>query len=93
MAYVFTRQEPKRVLARFFFPQGASICEDPATGSAAANLGGWLIAHAIARPISVEISQGAQIGRASTLFLDLTAADQISVSGEVIELGRGSITL
>jgi predicted PhzF superfamily epimerase YddE/YHI9 len=69
----------------------------PTLGTAAVcrslKLGGWLIAHAEAQPIRLEISQGAQIGRASTLFLDVTSAGQILVGGEVIELGRGSITL
>jgi predicted PhzF superfamily epimerase YddE/YHI9 len=32
------------VTARFFFPSGAAIVEDPATGSACATLGGWFCA-------------------------------------------------
>jgi len=41
MAYVFTLDGARAALARFFFPQGAAILEDPATGSATANFGGW----------------------------------------------------
>ncbi len=32
------------LLSRFFFPQGPAVLEDPATGSATANLGGWYVA-------------------------------------------------
>ena len=32
------------VLARFFFPKHGAVIEDPGTGSACANLGGWLLA-------------------------------------------------
>jgi predicted PhzF superfamily epimerase YddE/YHI9 len=39
------------------------------------------------------ISQGELVGRPSTLYLDVDANRQIQVGGEVIELGRGSITL
>src|ERR1700733_3858896 len=37
-AYVFARSGTS-LLARFFFPQGSAVLEDPATGSATANLG------------------------------------------------------
>jgi PhzF family phenazine biosynthesis protein len=51
MAYVFA-PDPKRdlpdgvraVVSRFFFPKHGAVTEDPGTGSACANLGGWLIA-------------------------------------------------
>ena len=43
MAYLFAREDD-RVLARFFFPKHGSVIEDPGTGSACANLGGWLLA-------------------------------------------------
>jgi trans-2,3-dihydro-3-hydroxyanthranilate isomerase len=41
MAYVFAR-EGNTVLSRFFFPKFDAVLEDPGTGSACANLGGWL---------------------------------------------------
>jgi trans-2,3-dihydro-3-hydroxyanthranilate isomerase len=91
MAYVFTETAPGRTLARFFFPAGAALLEDPATGSATANFGGWLLAMGRALPQSLEISQGEYTGRASTLFLEVDSRKQIRVSGEVLELGRGEI--
>ena len=93
MAYVFAPVGPQRLLGRFFFPQDTAVIEDPATGSATANLGGWMIAMGRTLPTSVEISQGEYVERPSTLQLTVDAQQQIFVGGDVIELGRGTITL
>ena len=93
MAYVFALTGPDRALARFFFPQGAAILEDPATGSACANLGGWWVAMRRDLPCKLMIYQGEYIDRPSTLYLDINTDGQIRVGGDVIELGRGSINL
>jgi trans-2,3-dihydro-3-hydroxyanthranilate isomerase len=92
MAYVFAPCGPHRLLSRFFFPSGAALLEDPATGSATANLGGWLMATEHSLPASFEISQGEQVGRPSTLYLDVDAG-RILVGGDVLELGRGILEL
>ncbi|MGH8180440.1 MAG: PhzF family phenazine biosynthesis protein [Steroidobacteraceae bacterium] len=81
------------LLARFFFPQGPAVLEDPATGSATANLGGWCIALGRQLPCGFEISQGEQADRPSTLYLDVDADRRVHVSGNVIEIGRGTLTL
>lgn len=81
------------LLARFFFPQGPAVLEDPATGSATANLGGWCIALGRGLPCGFEISQGEQADRPSTLYLDVDAERRVRVSGNVIEIGRGALTL
>lgn len=81
------------LLSRFFFPQGPAVLEDPATGSATANLGGWYIAMNRERPVRIEIAQGEQTGRPSILYLDVEADRRVRVSGDVIELGRGTISL
>ena len=99
MAYVFAPRKGaaagKRelLLARFFFPQGPAVLEDPATGSATANLGGWCIAMERERPCRFEIAQGEQADRPSILYLDLDADRRIRVSGDVVELGSGTITI
>jgi trans-2,3-dihydro-3-hydroxyanthranilate isomerase len=94
MAYVFAPMaSPGRLLARFFFPQGGAVIEDPATGSATANLGGWFLALGRPLPQELEISQGEYAGRPSTLFLHVNSDRTIRVSGEVIELGKGTIML
>jgi PhzF family phenazine biosynthesis protein len=93
--YVFAELGGDRILSRFFFPKGAglAILEDPATGSACANLGGYFVATGAARPLSRIISQGEYTGRPSTLYLDVDADAGIDVAGEVIELARGSVEL
>jgi trans-2,3-dihydro-3-hydroxyanthranilate isomerase len=93
MAYVFAPSGPESVLARFFFPQGPAVLEDPATGSAAANLGGWWLAMGRPRPQRLQIAQGEQIGRPSTLYLHVDAQGAIAVGGEVIELARGRLAV
>jgi trans-2,3-dihydro-3-hydroxyanthranilate isomerase len=92
MAYVFAPCGAG-LLARFFFPHGGSALEDPATGSATANLGGWCLAMGRTLPCEFEISQGEYTGRPSALRLRVDAERQIFVSGDVIELGRGTISL
>jgi trans-2,3-dihydro-3-hydroxyanthranilate isomerase len=92
MAYVFAFTGENSVLARFFFPQNGAFLEDPATGSATANFGGWCLATQRAQPVRLQISQGAMLQRPSTLFLEVNQ-DQIFVGGEVIEIGRGTINL
>lgn len=81
------------LLARFFFPQGRAVLEDPATGSATANLGGWCLAMGRTLPCEFEISQGEYTGRPSALRLRVDEERRVLVSGDVIELGRGSVTL
>ena len=93
MAYVFAFTGPQRSVARFFFPQAGALLEDPATGSATANFGGWCLAMDRTLPLHCEISQGSQIERPSTLYLDIDQDRSIQVSGDVIEIARGAVTL
>jgi trans-2,3-dihydro-3-hydroxyanthranilate isomerase len=92
MAYVFAR-EGDRVLSRFFFPKHGSVIEDPGTGSACANLGGWLVATHAALPQKLIIDQGEAVGRPCGLGLEVTSDGRILVSGRVIEIARGTVTL
>jgi len=93
MAYVFAEVGSDRILARFFFPQGAVMLEDPATGSATANLGGWWLAMQRPVPVALEIAQGEVTGRSSALRLNVTAEGRIDVGGEVVEIGSGTVQL
>src|SRR6185312_9493183 len=92
MAYVFA-PAGSGLIARFFFPKGSAVLEDPATGSATANLGGWCLATGRTLPCEFDIVQGEYTGRPSSLRLAVDGGRQIFVSGEVIELGRGVIHL
>ena len=93
MAYLFAPTVPNRMLSRFFFPQGSSVIEDPATGSACANLGGWWLAMKRDLPCKLIIYQGEQVERPSTLHLDVDTSGQIRVGGDVIELGQGEVQI
>jgi PhzF family phenazine biosynthesis protein len=92
MAYVFA-PSGAGLLSRFFFPMGSGAAEDPATGSATANLGGWCLAMGRELPCEYEIAQGEYVGRPSSLRLRVDAERQIFVSGEVIEIARGTLAL
>jgi PhzF family phenazine biosynthesis protein len=93
MAYVFALTGAGTALARFFFPQGTAILEDPATGSATANFGGWVLAMQRPLPAALQISQGEFVGRPSTLYLQVDDRQDIYVGGDVLEIGRGSVSL
>jgi trans-2,3-dihydro-3-hydroxyanthranilate isomerase len=93
MAYVFhdAGDATGSVESRFFFPNGTAILEDPATGSACANLGGWFTVIRPKADVARIVSQGEAVKRPSTLYLDVTGGE-IHVGGDVIELGRGVLT-
>jgi PhzF family phenazine biosynthesis protein len=100
MAYVFA-PDPQRdvadgaraIVTRFFFPKHGAVIEDPGTGSACANLGGWLIATGARMPQRLALSQGDAVGRPCRLGLEVTADGRIRVSGRVVELARGTVKL
>jgi len=101
MAYVFaannlSRHAPnheQKLLSRFFFLKHGSVVEDPGTGSATANLGGWMLGANRELPLTFQIEQGASISRPCHLGLNVDDNKQIFVSGRVIELGRGVVHL
>lgn len=92
MAYVFAHNGSGKLLSRFFFMKHSSIIEDPGTGSATANLGGWFLSRN-EHPVQFAIEQGAAVNRPCHLGLRVDAAGGIYVSGRVIEIGRGVISL
>jgi PhzF family phenazine biosynthesis protein len=91
MAYVWARATADTLVARFFFVAGA-VLEDPATGSACANLGGWMIAAGKSLPLRATVHQGDAVKRPSRLALTVDAERQVFVGGEVVEVGRGTFT-
>lgn len=93
LAYVWARSGEKQAAVRFFFSKYGSIIEDPGTGSACANLGGYLLATGQHGPLAWTLRQGEQVGRPCALKLTLGADDAIHVGGRVIEIGRGEIVL
>lgn len=92
MAYLVARDEPEWTV-RFFFTSHGAVIEDPATGSACANLGGWLLARDAKLPVAATLRQGDAVGRPSRLGLRVESDGGIYVTGAVIELGRGQIAV
>jgi len=92
LVYLWAPTGPDTIEARFFFTQNNAAIEDPATGSACANLGGWFLAHG-ERGIRRRIHQGSAIQRPSVLDLTLDEQGTILVSGTVREVGRGTFTI
>lgn len=82
----------KTVKSRLFFATQGTIVEDPGTGSAAANLGGWHIAQGLT-PLELTISQGDEIGRPNLLSLKVDEQNTIFVGGKVIQVGKGEFYL
>lgn len=81
--------------ARNFAP-GLGVLEDPATGSAAGPLAVHLARHGrIAFGQEIEISQGAEIGRPSTLYAratgDADRIDSVEVAGAAVVVAHGEL--
>ena len=72
--------------ARNPFPVGG-VVEDPATGAAAAALGGYLReAGLIETPAQLTIHQGAAMGRPSLLEVDIPRRGGIQVTGRAVDI-------
>jgi trans-2,3-dihydro-3-hydroxyanthranilate isomerase len=92
LVYLWAPTGPETIEARLFFTQSGSVIEDPATGSACANLGGWFLAND-QRGIRRRIHQGSAIQRPSILDLAVEEDGTILVSGVVREVGRGTFRI
>jgi PhzF family phenazine biosynthesis protein len=83
------REDARTFHARNPFPPGGVI-EDPATGAAAAALGGYLREGGhVAPPATLTVVQGADMGRPSLLTVDVPAGPGtgIRVTGSAVALG------
>lgn len=77
---------PQRFEARNLFPVGR-ITEDPATGSAAAAVGGYLRGLGLVEPPArIVIEQGRHVGRPGELTVDIPASGGIVVSGRAVPI-------
>lgn len=102
-AFYFFCRESQQLYARMIC-QEINLVEDPATGSAAAAVSGYL-AQSMALASGVHsfcIHQGVQMGRPSVLTLNitvkegsqgLTGVEKVSVSGQAVIVGEGYLRL
>ncbi len=84
-----------RAKARLFAPP-AGIEEDPGTGSAAGPLGAYLVHHSVISSGRLTISQGMEIGRPSTLEVDVEPHGNtyaVHVGGGVRVVASGAFDL
>jgi trans-2,3-dihydro-3-hydroxyanthranilate isomerase len=80
------------------FAPGLGVFEDPATGSAAGPLAVHLARHGrIAFGEQIEIQQGAEIGRPSTLYACVEGSgdriDRVNVGGSGVIVAEGKFRL
>ena len=80
------------------FAPRSGVAEDPATGSAAGPLGVHLARHSrIAFDQEIVISQGAEIGRPSTLHVRVSGSgdeiERVDVGGSAVIVARGEFRL
>jgi len=93
--YCFTRDAGSgevQLRARMFFTAGG-VREDPATGSATACLGAYLLEHG-GGDVALRIAQGVEMGRPALLRLEARRANggsRIRVGGRVVEVARGEL--
>ena len=90
--HLYVRTSAGSVRARMFAPL-SNVFEDPATGSAAAALGG-LFASLGKAPAELTIEQGVEMGRPSFISVKAEAAGgAITVAGQCVPVMRGALTL
>jgi trans-2,3-dihydro-3-hydroxyanthranilate isomerase len=99
--FIFTRDAERdgvQIRGRMFGP-GVNVAEDPATGSAAAGLGGYLAARETAPTgtFSWTIEQGVEMGRPSILHVEADKTDgvitAIRVGGASVMMSEGSMEI
>lgn len=91
-----TLNEESAVHARFFAPADA-IPEDPATGSAAGSLAGYLVDHGAVETNRFTIEQGDFVGRPSRIFAEVKGKpgkiDQVRIGGRAVLVLKGEFLL
>ena len=95
--YPVARAGSNSLRVRMFAP-GLGVPEDPATGSAAAALAGWLARHyGTDGPQHWQILQGGEIGRPSIIALDYEQtggnAARVRVGGSAVMLAHGTLSV
>tara|TARA_R110000751_G_scaffold285203_1_gene389480 strand:+ start:170 stop:592 length:423 start_codon:yes stop_codon:yes gene_type:complete len=92
--YLYVMEKPKElktVLRSRMFCMHASICEDPATGSAAAALTGYLASTQV-NAIHCNIHQGVEMGRPSVIHTAANGGIEpgfVTVGGNAVVVGQG----
>lgn len=94
-AFAFeTVEKESRVSARFFAPDDG-IAEDPATGSAAGSLSGYLIYHEAIETDKFTIEQGDFMKRPSRIFAEVSGekgnVEKVKIGGSSVIVAKGEV--
>jgi trans-2,3-dihydro-3-hydroxyanthranilate isomerase len=85
------------VRGRMFFLVNGAPLEDPATGSAAGPLGGYLVAQHALPAGRIRLQQGYEMGRPSDINIDVAcsaeAVESVHVGGGVVKVAEGELYL
>ncbi len=91
-----TMEEESKVHARFFAPAD-SIPEDPATGSAAGALSGYLVHHDLIDTNTFIIEQGDFMARPSRIYAEVKGekgnVEEVKISGKSVIVAKGEFYL
>lgn len=99
MVFTFETERPESTVHVRLFAPLLGVPEDPATGSANGALGAYLVHHRavpVAEPTTFLVSeQGTEIGRPSTLFVEVDSAGReisaVRVGGQVVPVAEGVV--
>jgi trans-2,3-dihydro-3-hydroxyanthranilate isomerase len=97
--YPVARLDDLHWRVRMFAP-GLGVAEDPATGSAAASIAGWLarrLAHPRDGTLAVRLEQGIEMGRPSELHVEFDRRQglvtAVRVGGAAVMVAEGKLAL
>lgn len=89
--FVLSENDPRYTVQARFFNPGIGIDEDPATGSAAGPLAGYLLQKGYVKPgTEYKLLQGLKIGRPSEIRFN-AEADHTWISGSAVVVMEGKI--
>lgn len=96
-AFTFeTIENDSKIHSRFFAPSD-NIPEDPATGSAAGSLAGYLIYNAAIDTNKFTIEQGDFMNRSSRIFAEVTGekgnVEKVQICGQSVIVAKGEVFL
>ncbi len=95
--YVFSIEPDaeSEVRGRMFFIVNGAAIEDPATGSAAGPLGGYLVNQRVVPPGRIQLQQGYEMGRPSAIEVTVRGGPDaiagVSVGGGVAKVAEGTL--
>ena len=99
MVFTLETERPETTVHVRLFAPALGVPEDPATGSANGALGAYLVHHRVVPltgpTVHIVSEQGAELGRPSTLYVEVDHTDgevvAVRVGGQVVEVAEGAV--